>query len=183
MPTSTSAPASVSSPWRSPQRVPPVPYVPAPAGPLDAVPFAEALLRAERALEGVPVEAGEICETDQWWLFPCRQIGCYGAIVDKRSGRATDLGSGLGWPVEAVIWAFEQGLIEEPARTIRVDAVHDLSTATAALAGFARLGEGEVTAALACLPATFRGNEPPFQVASLWRARDAMDFVVLPQDP
>jgi hypothetical protein len=59
-------------------------------------------------------------ETARWWFFKHRQIGCYGAIVDRPTGRVSLVGSGLGRDLEALLEEYDANggsfAVERPGR-------------------------------------------------------------------
>jgi len=71
-----------------------------------SISFEEARSRA--ADVGFPIVDEEGRVSDEWWFFRVRQIGCYGIVVDKRTGELVQLGS--AHTLEDWLWAYEQGI-------------------------------------------------------------------------
>ena len=86
--------------------------------------------RAVRALKDslppgrreVQLDESLVLEAADWWFLPHGWIGCAGHLVDKASGKVTQLGSGE--PLALYLWAKRRGLLEAPC-TLVIDRVHD----------------------------------------------------------
>jgi hypothetical protein len=83
--------------------------------------FDEALSRAKREYEAVDI--ANVRETGTYWLFPVRQIGCRGVVVDKQTGLTTCLGS--AWDLDTWLWGYEKGLVVEDPVDLVVTEVTD----------------------------------------------------------
>lgn len=103
----------------------------APEPPTSFVSFEEA--RARAAAQGYPLEGSAVRESERWWFFPVRQIGCRGVIVDKRDGSTTALGSAHS--LDDWLWGYDAGLFrgEVDVVDLVVTEVFDRAAATAAL--------------------------------------------------
>lgn len=62
-------------------------------------------------------------DTDRYYLFRCWQIGCLGALVDRRDSRVVVMGS--AFPEEAWLWGHEHGLTTHAVFEIVIEALRD----------------------------------------------------------
>lgn len=131
--------------------------------------FAEALVAAFEATR-IPCVAAEILETDRYWLIPVRQIGLLGAIVDRRTGRATPMGS--AFPREVWIWAWEQGLIDSDTGFV-IETCSDFAMLRERLRHIYRLDEAALDELPLELDYDWRALGPLFESRELVRVRAA----------
>jgi hypothetical protein len=104
---------------------------------LDDPAFVTALARAADVAGELRIQADEIETTEHYWIFPIRNIGANGVIVDRATGRAFLTSGSLDratW-----IWACERGLLDEPPGDLVIEQVVDRDRAIAALQRFARV--------------------------------------------
>ena len=148
--------------------------------PDDAMPFARALLAADNALGGSYVHLESIQATDDWWLFPTHEIGCLGVVVDRRDPRRLAvLGTGLGGDVDAMLWAFDQRLLDGPCAIV-VHRVLEPDRVASAIAEATFVPLADVQRDLTSLPATFRIREDALGVGRLFDVREVVDLEVRP---
>jgi len=70
------------------------------------IPFDDA--RRLAAAVGHPLVEGKSRESDSWWFFPVRQIGCCGIVVDKATGTVEQLGSAFA--IDDWLWGYDHGI-------------------------------------------------------------------------
>lgn len=84
--------------------------------------FDEALSRAKREYAAVDITSTR--ETEAYWVFPVHQTGCFGVVVDKKTGHTTCLGS--AWNMETWLWGYERGLVVDAPVNLLVTEVFDI---------------------------------------------------------
>jgi hypothetical protein len=121
-----------------------------------------------RATAMYPVNAAEISESADYWVFPVFQVGCCGVLVEKASGRSVEFGSYTG--LDAWIWGYEQGLLDEQPRDLVVISVRDAAVALRALKQFVARPTIDV------LPVTFVGCAGWRAIRPLRESGDAFEW-------
>ena len=117
-----------------------------------------------------PCVAAEIRETERYWIFPVREIGKLGALVDRRNGHAELMG--LVVSEEVWIWAYERGLMKENADLL-IESCHNLSRAIFHLQLAFRISSYDLEKLPLRLYSTWHAIEP------LWMAGDAISWRVI----
>ena len=82
---------------------------------MGGISYEEALRRASAEHA---VDTNDVRETATYWVFSVRGIGCCGVLVEKMTGKLVELGSDTS--IDDWVWAYEQGLFEEPPRDLVV---------------------------------------------------------------
>ncbi|MGN6106070.1 MAG: hypothetical protein ACTHU0_13260 [Kofleriaceae bacterium] len=137
--------------------------------------FVKALARAANVAGDLRIQADEIEATERYWIFPIQQIGTTGVIVDRTHGRAFDISGSLDrmtW-----IWAYERGLLDEPAGDLIIERIFDPDRAFAALHQLARVYRED----LESLPLVLRGCATWTAAARLKEADGALTWRVAPR--
>jgi len=85
--------------------------------PTNTISFDEALTRASAICDAVVLD--RIRDSERYWVFRVRQIGCLGIVVDKKSGLATALGS--QWDLDTWLWGYDRGLVTAKDEGVHFD--------------------------------------------------------------